>query len=317
MSIKSKGPAAATLTLVSAAITTAVLTAGSATAACCGGPRSPRASKHAPVPARDYGHQPAQTGPDEPVEPSGSPPSQSPSSHAAPAIGRLGSGSPPSHQQFRAARHHQAEADRIDAEAAQVGPRNAVTGERAAAEHGKANPHKRINRRFGTVLAVALALLDALPAYWSTRALGLDQTSALIVTVLLCAAFGGTMWLLDPFSGQGRRSALRIFGGTLAAGFTTVLILRLQYLQVTGVAGFSPGAIEALALTAISAALVTVGLLSARAGRRPDPRSTATAVRRASLSVLAVGWADTGSSQAAPRRAPSPPGHRVQPGWTG
>ena len=61
------------------------------------------------------------------------------------------------------------------------------------------------------------------------------------------------------------------------------------------------------------------GLLSARTGRRRDPRSTATAGRCASwLSVLAVGCADPRSSQTVPRRVPSCTGHRtVQPGWTG
>ena len=88
-----------------------------------------------------------------------------------------------------------------------------------------------------------------------------------------------------------------------------------------------PGAATPVALArayviscARSLALESVpGLLSARTGRRRDPRSTATAGRCASwLSVLAVGCADPRSSQTVPRRVPSRTGHRtVQPGWTG
>jgi hypothetical protein len=177
------------------------------------------------------GHQPAQTGPDEPVEPTGIPPGQSPRPYA---------------------------------------------------------------------IQTTLIL-----AGW-------------LCAVLLCAARGRAMWLLDLSSRQGRRSALRILEGTLAAGFVTMFVLRLHYLQVTGVAGFWPGAIEALVLTAVSAVLVAVGLPSARAGRRADPQDTATAGGRASLSVLAVGCANPGSSRTVLRRAPSRAGDRiVQPGWTG
>lgn len=218
------------------------------------------------------------TGSDEPVEPSGIQPGQSTQSCAIQAVGTLLSESPLAHEQFREARHDKAEADRLEAEAAQAGQRSAAAEARAAAERRKANPHERINRRLGTVVAAALALLDALPAYWSAQAFGLDQTSTVILTVLLCAALGGAMWLLDLFSLQGRRSALRILEGILGAGFVTMFALRLQYLQVTGGEGFWPAAIEALALTAVSAALVAVGyvVLSHR-----TPKAVASAERLA------------------------------------
>ena len=180
------------------------------------------------------------TGSDEPVEPSGIQPGQSTQSCAIQAVGTLLSESPLAHEQFREARHDKAEADRLEAEAAQAGQRSAAAEARAAAERRKANPHERINRRLGTVVAAALALLDALPAYWSAQAFGLDQTSTVILTVLLCAALGGAMWLLDLFSRQGRRSALRILEGILGAGFVTMFALRLQYLQVTGGKGSGP-----------------------------------------------------------------------------
>jgi hypothetical protein len=182
-------------------------------------------------------------------------------SYAIREIGALLSESPLAHEQFQDARHDLAEADRLEAEAAQLGQRGADAEARAAAERRKANPHERINRSFGTGLAVVLALLDALPAYWSAQAFGLSQVSTLVLTVLLCAALGGAMWLLDLFSRQQRRSALRILEGALGAGFIGMFVLRLNYLQVTGGQDVLSSALEAAALTAVSAALVAVGFV--------------------------------------------------------
>lgn len=201
------------------------------------------------------------TGPDEPVDPPGAQPGQSSLSYAIHAIGTLFSSSPLAHEQFQEARHDQAEADRLDTEAAEAGRRSADAEARAGAERRKANPHERINRRLGTALAVTLAVLDALPAYWSAEAFGLSQTSTLILTVLLCAALGGGMWLLDLFSRQHRHSALRILEGALGAGFLGMFVLRFDYLQVTGGETLLSAAIEALALSAVSAALVAVGFI--------------------------------------------------------
>jgi len=230
------------------------------------------------------------TGPVDPDEPSGTRPGESPLSYAIRALGTLVSGSGLAHEQFREARHDQAEADRLDAEAAQAGQQSADAGARAAAERRKASPHERINRRLGTWLAGLLALLDALPAYWSAQAFGLGQTSTLILTVLLCAALGGGMWLLDLFNRKGRRPALRVLQGALCAGFAAMFVLRLDYLQVTGGADFWSAAIEALALTAVSAALLAVGyvVLSHRM-----PKAVASAER------LARQAAHSGTAEAA------------------
>lgn len=201
------------------------------------------------------------TGSDDPVDPPGVPSGPSPLSYAIQGIGTLLSESPLANEQFQEARHDQAEAGRLDTLATQAGQRNTDAEARAAAERRKADPHERINRRFGTALAITLALLDALPAYWSAEAFGLSQASTLILTVLLCAALGGGMWLLDLFSRQHRHSALRVLAGALGLGFVGMFVLRLDYLQVTGGEGFLSAAIEALALTAISAALVAVGFV--------------------------------------------------------
>jgi hypothetical protein len=199
------------------------------------------------------------TGPSNPVDPPSGQRGQSPVSRAIQAIGTLLSESPLANEQFQEARHDKAEADRLANEAAQSGVRKADAVARAAAERRKADPHERINRPFGTGLAIVFAVLDALPAYWSAEAFGLSQDSTLVLTALLCAALGGGMWLLDLFGRQRRRAALRLLEGALAAGFIGMFVLRFDYLQVTVGDDAGSSAIEALALTTISAALVAVG----------------------------------------------------------
>ena len=205
-------------------------------------------------------------GPEQPLPGSAS---ESAVSYALRAIGGLLAESPLAHEQFQAARHDQAEVTLLDAEALRTRKKANDASARVVAERHKASPHKRINRWVGTGLAVTLAVLDVLPAYWSAQAFGLDQGSTLVLTVLLCVALGGAMWLLDLFAAKGRTLALRLVELTLGAGFAALFILRLDYLDVTGAAGFWQAAVQALALTALSAALVAVGyvLLSHRVPR--------------------------------------------------
>jgi hypothetical protein len=176
-------------------------------------------------------------------------------------IGTLLEASPLAREQFQDARHDQAEADRLEELAAQADREAADAKERVIAERHKAGPHKRINRQLGTGIAVALAVADALPAYWSAQAFNLDQRSTIMLTVLLCAALAGAMWLLDLFADKGRRLAFRILEGALGAGFAGLFVLRLDYLQVMNGEDLWSAAIQAMALTALSAALVAVGFV--------------------------------------------------------
>ena len=174
-------------------------------------------------------------------------------------IGTVVDESPLGRDQFQAARHDAAQAHQRDQQAQAAREQAGHAQARAAAEQLKADPHQRIPRTAGTMLAAGLAVLDAVPAYWSAQAFGLDQTSTLIVTVLLCAALGGAMWLLDLFNSQRRRHALRVLEACLAGGLIALFALRLDYLQVTGAVGFWLAAIQAFALTALSAVLVATG----------------------------------------------------------
>jgi hypothetical protein len=193
-------------------------------------------------------------------------------------IGTVVDESPLGRDQFQAARHDAAQGRQLDEQAQAARVRADHARAWAAAEQLKAGPHLRIPRTAGAVLATVLAVLDAVPAYWSAQAFGLDQTSTLTVTVLLCAALGGAMWLLDLFTSQHRRHALRVLQASLAAGLIVLFALRLDYLQVTGAVGLWLAAIQALALTALSAVLVVTGyvLLAHRV-----PKSLAAAQRAA------------------------------------
>lgn len=119
----------------------------------------------------------------------------------------------------------------------------------------------RVNRRLGTLLTILLALLDALPAYWSAQAFSLNQRSTILLTVLLCVALAGAMWLLDLVSGEGHQFGLRALQVVLCGGFAGLFVLRLDYLQVAGDQSAGSATIQAVALTALLAALVVVGFV--------------------------------------------------------
>jgi len=143
-----------------------------------------------------------------------------------------------------------------------------------------------------------------LPAYWTAEAFGLDQNSTVVLTVLLCTALGGAMWLLDLFAAKGRPVPLRILQATLTAAFTAMFILRFDYLQVTSGGDPWSSALQAVALTATSAALVAVGYVVLK-HRKTKPLADAehTARQLESFSAEAEKDAASASARAAMSRA--------------
>jgi hypothetical protein len=226
-------------------------------------------------------------------------------------VGDLMSESALAHEQFLQARHDQAQADQYDDAAELAGKEAAEAKARVLAEKHKAGSHKQVNRKLGTLIAVILALLDVVPAYWTAQAFGLDQVSTVVLAALLCAALGGAMWLLDLFVDKGRRVAARVLGCALGAGFVGIFVLRLDYLMVIGGSGILAAGIQALALTGLSAALVAVGFVllshripkevanaqdtARRVGRNSDQHVAAelhnkAAMSRAALTDTVVTW---------------------------
>jgi hypothetical protein len=207
--------------------------------------------------------------------------------------------SPLAAEQFQTARWEAERARQLDEQAQADQKQSGQAQARAATEKLQADSRRRVPRGVGTAVAVVLAVLDAVPAYWGAQAFGLDQTSTLVVTVLLCAALGGAMWLLDLFSSQQRRRTLRVLQGCLTGGLIALFVLRLDYLQVAVADGFWLAAIQALALTAMSGVLIVIGyvLLAYRV-----PKSLAVA-QRAARQAAAVATAATQAAQAAHTQA--------------
>ena len=227
------------------------------------------------------------------------------------AIGDLLAESELAREQFAEARHDKARASQFDLGAAKAARHVADASARAVAERHRAGPHKRVNRRVGTALAVFLAMLDAVPAYWSAEAFGFGQTATVFIAALLCAALAGAMWLLDLFADRQRRLAVRILGVALGGGFAGLFALRMNYLMVTQGSGISSAAIQSLALTGLSASLVAVGFVllshrvpkaaaaaegAARQARRLHDQQEGTdlhakaAMSRAAFADTVIGW---------------------------
>jgi uncharacterized membrane-anchored protein len=205
-------------------------------------------------------------------------------------------------EQLAAAQHDAVRARQL-AEQARLARQGAGHAQaRAAAEELRADAHRRIPRRAGTMLAAGLAVLDAVPAYWSAQAFGLDQTSTLIITVLLCAALGGAMWLMDLFTSQRRRRALRVLQGCLAGGLAALFALRLDYLLITGAAGLWLAVIQALALTGLSGVLVATGYVLL-AHRMPKPLAVAQRAARHAAPEAAAEAAQAAQVEAGASRA--------------
>ena len=100
------------------------------------------------------------------------------------------------------------------------------------------------------------ALFDAVPAYWASQALDLDQADTLVVTVMLMAALTGAMVFLDT---SNKRSHGHLVEGVVAAGFVLLFVLRVVFLATVGSEPLALALLQSVALTAISAGLVAIG----------------------------------------------------------
>jgi hypothetical protein len=211
--------------------------------------------------------------------------------------GRVVKETPLADEQFRTAGWDAKRARQLDERAQADQKQSGQAQARAATEELQNDSRHKFPRAVGTTLAVVLAVLDAVPAYWGAQAFGLDQDSTLMVTVLLCAALGGAMWLLDLYSS--RRRPRRILQACLTAGLIALFALRLDYLLVAGADGFWLAAIQAVALTAISGGLIVLGYVLL-ANRVPKPLAAA---RRAARQAAATATASTQAAQAAHSQA--------------
>ncbi len=100
------------------------------------------------------------------------------------------------------------------------------------------------------------ALFDAIPAYWASQALDLDQADTVVVTVMLMAALTGAMVFLDTST---KGSHGNLVEGVVGGGFVLLFVLRVVFLATVGSESLGLALIQSVVLTAISAGLVAIG----------------------------------------------------------
>jgi hypothetical protein len=187
----------------------------------------------------------------------------------------------------RMAKHAEAES-----EEATKAAKDAVT-DTATTRHGvDPGSEHELSPVFAGVIAVMLALVDAVPSYFGAQAFGLDQAATVIITALLMAALGAAMWLLALFSARGRRRARLSVEIVVGIGLVVMMVLRAQFLAATSGGSPASALLQALALTSMSGGLVAVGYIVLE-HRKPKVVATAerTGGQRQAVAVEAIATA--------------------------
>lgn len=122
------------------------------------------------------------------------------------------------------------------------------------------------DRRFGSlpgafVVAIAVSIVDVLPAYWAAQALGNGVTDTWLVTGILVAALTGVAWMMGHYRNNGSRRQFMA-----AVGFTVALVLvetflRLRFVRIVNHATAFDAALQAAMLAGISGVLVWIGYM--------------------------------------------------------
>jgi hypothetical protein len=111
-----------------------------------------------------------------------------------------------------------------------------------------------------TVGALAVAILlvfDAIPLNWAAQAFGLAAAATWLVTGIMLVASAGAMAGIElTREDSRRRTALLI---VMAAGFTALAVLRTAFLVTVARESLGAAILQAVLLSAISAALVAFG----------------------------------------------------------
>jgi hypothetical protein len=122
------------------------------------------------------------------------------------------------------------------------------------------------DRRFGSLLgafaiAIAVSIVDVLPAYWAAQALGNGVIDTWLVTGILVAGLTGVAWMMSHYRNKGSR------GPFLAALFFTLAFilvetgLRLRYVRTVNDATVLDAALQGAVLAGISGVLVWIGYM--------------------------------------------------------
>jgi hypothetical protein len=109
----------------------------------------------------------------------------------------------------------------------------------------------------GSLVVVALVVLDAIPLNWAAQAFGLNAADSWVVTLILLAASIGAMAGLEATRRDPRRHA--IFAAITVAAYAVLVVLRTSFLVTVAGEDLASSLLQAIMLSAISAGLVVLG----------------------------------------------------------
>jgi hypothetical protein len=135
----------------------------------------------------------------------------------------------------------------------------------------------------GSVIVVALVVLDAIPLNWAAQAFDLDNADSWLVTLILLVASIGAMAGLDATRQDARRYA--VLAALTLTAYAGLVALRTSFLVTVAGEGFAAALLQAVVLSAISAGLVFLGsavMARTRSLRLSRALATGRRARRAS-----------------------------------
>jgi hypothetical protein len=156
---------------------------------------------------------------------------------------------------MRAATHREEMQRRMEAAA------NALAGAKARVSNLMDKVDLEGRRIFGfgvgTVVIGALTALDVIPLNWAAQAFGLNAAASWVVTMILLAASVGAMAGLEVTRHDARRRTALV--AILLTAYAGLVGLRASFLVTVDGESFLAALLQALVLSAISAALVVLG----------------------------------------------------------
>jgi hypothetical protein len=109
----------------------------------------------------------------------------------------------------------------------------------------------------GTVIIVGLTALDAIPLNWAAQAFGLNAAASWVVTMILLVASVGAMTGLEVTRHEARRRTALI--SVMLIAYAGLVALRTSFLVTVAGESMLAALLQALVLSAVSAALVVLG----------------------------------------------------------
>jgi hypothetical protein len=131
----------------------------------------------------------------------------------------------------------------------------------------------------GAAVVTGLLLLDVVPLNWAAQPFGLSSGGTGVITAILLTASAGAMAGLEAVRGEtGRRLTLL---GLMTAAFAVLTVLRASYLTTVAGEPTAAAVLQAVLLSAVSAALVVCGSVVLSRTRPPALSRALAAVRHA------------------------------------